>query len=50
MACYEYQVQEAEIEELAQDADAEVSFTIQFLPFYICPKPEYLSEPLIINK
>ena len=24
--------------------------TIQFLPFYICPKPEYLSEPLIINK
>lgn len=22
----------------------------QFLPFYICPKPEYLNKPLIINK
>lgn len=22
----------------------------QFLPFYICPRPEYLNKPLIINK
>ena len=24
--------------------------TTQFLPFYICPKPEYLNKPLIIEK
>ena len=24
--------------------------TTQFLPYYICPKPEYLNEALIINK
>ena len=23
--------------------------TTQFLPYYICPKPEYLNKPLIIN-
>lgn len=24
--------------------------TTQFLPYYICPKPEYLNKPLIINQ